>query len=83
MSSYTFPLFLLDFNQNCIFLIYFRKKKPPQISDYTKTHEVGAECFHAGRRKDAKTDKDGQIQQKYVVFRNFVKGPKIYSLLND
>ena len=74
---------MIDFNQNCIFLIYIRRKKTPQISDYTKTREAGAECFHAGRRKDAQADKDGQIQQKYVVFRNFVKGPKNYSRLND
>jgi len=53
-----FPLFLLDFNQNCIFLVSFRKKKIPQISNYTKTREVGAEIFHASRRKDAQTDKD-------------------------
>jgi hypothetical protein len=31
MSSYNFPLFLLNFNHNCIFLIYFRKKNSSNI----------------------------------------------------
>ena len=44
---------------------------------------MGVGCFDAGLRKDAQTDKDGQVQQKYVVFRNFVKGLKKYSRLND
>jgi len=47
-----YPLFLSDFNKNCIFSTDFRKILKHQIS---LIHPGGAELFHADGRPDGKT----------------------------
>ena len=52
------------------FLVRFSKN--PQISNFTKTRPLGAQLFHADRRKSAKTD----MTNLAVAFRNFANASK-------
>jgi len=46
--------------------------KNTQTQNFMKIHPVGAELFHAGRRKDERTD----MTKLTVAFRNFANAPK-------
>jgi len=48
-----YPLFLSDFNENCIFSTVFSRN--PQISNFIKIRPVGAELIHANGRTDGQT----------------------------
>jgi len=50
-----YRLFLSDFDETLIFLTYFRKN--PQISNFMKIRQVGAELFHA----DGQTDRHDEV----------------------
>jgi hypothetical protein len=63
-----YPLFLSDFNETWIFLE--KVWKHPQISNFTKILQVGADLFHAGRRTDR------HMTRLIVAFRNFANEPK-------
>ena len=55
-----------DFHEVYIFSTYFLKN--PQISNFMKIRQVGAELFHVDRQTD--------ITKLIVAFRRFVKSPE-------
>jgi hypothetical protein len=59
------PLFLPDFNETWIFLNSFFLN--PQISNFTKIRQAGADLYHAGRRTD--------MTKLKVAFRSFANAP--------
>ena len=64
------PLFLSSFKESLIFLIF---KKNPQISNFMKIHQVGAELFHAGGQMEGQMDRYDETNS---LICNFANAPK-------
>jgi Fe-S-cluster formation regulator IscX/YfhJ len=73
-SSCKVPVIIFRFWWNFNFLDSFSKSI--QISNFTKTRQVGAELFHAYRRTDGRTDGRTDMTKLVVDFRNFANAPK-------
>jgi hypothetical protein len=73
-SSCRVPFTLVRFEWNSIFLD--SSSNNTQMSNFMKFRPVGAELFHADRRKDGQTD----MMNRIAVFRNFANAPAIYFL---
>ena len=71
-----YALFLSDCKETWIFSTDFRKKKNTQISDFVKFCPVGAELFHADKRRDRQTDRQTDMTKLIVALCNFASAPK-------
>ena len=50
--------------------------KNTQMSNFMKVSLVEAEFFHSDRKRDGRMDRQTEIIQIIVAFRNFSKSPK-------
>jgi len=60
------PLILVIFQSNFNFLKRF--SKTPQILSFMKNCQVGAEFFHADRRRDGWTDRHDGTNSRFLQF---------------
>jgi len=57
------------------------EKKNTQISNFIKIRPLGAAFFHANGRTDGRTDRQTEMTNMIVDFRNFANAPKIENSL--